>query len=69
MTALNIVPDRVEMVPLNTATSPPTTPPRILRARIEAAAVHVSDRYADGHIEVEQYNAYPGLDTDAAHRR
>lgn len=64
-TALNIVPDRAEMV-FEYRHLAADNAADIL-ARIEAAAVRVSDRYADGHIEVEQYNAYPGLDTDAAH--
>jgi len=64
-TALNIVPDRAEMV-FEYRHLAADNAADIL-ARIEAAAARVSDRYADGHIEVEQYNAYPGLDTDAAH--
>ncbi len=60
-TALNIVPDRAEM----------TFEYRHLAAdrgedilaRIQAAADRVSNRYpAEARIEVEQYNAYPGLD-------
>ena len=64
-TALNIVPDRAEMV-FEYRHLAADNAADIL-ARIKAAAARVSDRYADGHIEVEQYNAYPGLDTDAAH--
>lgn len=64
-TALNIVPDRAEMV-FEYRHLAADNAADIL-ARIEAAAARVSERYADGHVEVEQYNAYPGLDTDAAH--
>ncbi|MCB4458154.1 acetylornithine deacetylase [Leisingera sp. McT4-56] len=63
-TALNIVPDRAEL----------TFEYRHLAAdrgedilaRIHAAAERVSSRYpAKACIEVEQYNAYPGLDVSA----
>ncbi|WP_027256165.1 acetylornithine deacetylase [Leisingera aquimarina] len=63
-TALNIVPDRAEL----------TFEYRHLAAdrgedilaRIQAAADRVSNRYpAEARIEVEQYNAYPGLDVPA----
>ncbi|KIC17274.1 acetylornithine deacetylase [Leisingera sp. ANG-Vp] len=63
-TALNIVPDRAEL----------TFEYRHLAAdrgadilaRIEAAAKRVSDRYPEqARVEVEQYNAYPGLDVPA----
>lgn len=63
-TALNIVPDRAEL----------TFEYRHLAAdraedilvRIQAAAERVSKRYpAQARVEVEQYNAYPGLDVPA----
>ncbi|WP_291734228.1 acetylornithine deacetylase, partial [Leisingera sp. F5] len=63
-TALNIVPDRAEL----------TFEYRHLAAdrgedilaRIQAAADRVGNRYpAEARIEVEQYNAYPGLDVPA----
>ncbi|KIC09224.1 acetylornithine deacetylase [Leisingera sp. ANG-M1] len=63
-TALNIVPDRAEL----------TFEYRHLAAdrgadilaRIQAAADRVSARYpAEASVEVEQYNAYPGLDVPA----
>lgn len=63
-TALNIVPDRAELVfecrhlasdPLDEITA------RILAAA-QRAAQPFQDQFADARVEVSQYNAYPGLD-------
>lgn len=54
-TALNIVPDRAEI--LFEHRHLPADSPDEMRARIDAAAARVH-----GRIEIEQLNAYPGLD-------
>ncbi|OBY25716.1 acetylornithine deacetylase [Leisingera sp. JC1] len=63
-TALNIVPDRSELT-FEYRHLAADNGEDIL-ARIQAAAERVSNRYqAEACIEVEQYNAYPGLDVPA----
>ncbi|MES0880928.1 acetylornithine deacetylase [Roseibium sp. SCP14] len=66
-TALNIVPDRAELVfeYRHLAAEPPDG----IMDRIQEAADRVSDRYREASsgasIELDRYNAYPGIDVPA----
>ncbi|MBY6057800.1 acetylornithine deacetylase [Leisingera daeponensis] len=64
-TALNIVPDRAEMTFEYRHLAADRS--EDILARIRAAAEKISNRYPaqEARIEVEQYNAYPGLDVPA----
>lgn len=63
-TALNIVPDRAELVfeYRHLAADPAEMIEARIREAAEAAAAPFRSRFPAARIEVEQYNAYPGLD-------
>ncbi len=63
-TALNIVPDKAEMVfeYRHLASDPAGMIEARIRQAAETAAEPFREQYPDARIEVEQYNAYPGLD-------
>jgi acetylornithine deacetylase len=66
--ALNIVPDQAEMIfeyRHLAADSSDDLLARIIRAASRVEARH-QDRFPAAKIEVDQYNAYPGLDVDEA---
>ncbi|PID62808.1 MAG: acetylornithine deacetylase [Gammaproteobacteria bacterium] len=64
-TALNIVPDRAEM--LFEFRNPAVDDPVTIRQRIDEALDRVMARYPGGRVTVSEYFAYPGLDTPLDH--
>ncbi|SIO06624.1 acetylornithine deacetylase [Vannielia litorea] len=62
-TALNIVPDRAEL--LFEFRHLAADAPESLLARIDEMAAEIAGRFPGGGIAVERLNAYPGLDTPA----
>ncbi len=66
--ALNIVPDQAELIfeyRHLAADRAEDILARIMRAAAKVEAAHLT-RFPDAKIDVEQYNAYPGLDVDEA---